>query len=102
MSKSKFPSSKKRNPIFNDFIPDAELDFHNFGLVDHYQVEKILTEFLEDSQIMNYKQLVVITGKGPFIRPLVKKLLGNMNLVESLKTAGYYNGQSGAYEVTLV
>ncbi len=84
------------------FISEAELDYHNFGILLPYDVEKILNEFLEDSSIAGYKQVLVITGKGNVVRPLINKLLSRHKLVEKFKQAGYFNGQTGAFEVTLI
>ncbi|GAB4284597.1 MAG: hypothetical protein Kow0081_1860 [Candidatus Dojkabacteria bacterium] len=92
----------KQNPLFNDFIPDAELDFHNFGIIDHFQVEMILNNFIEDSYIANHKRIVVITGNGKVVKPLTKKLLRKNSYVKEFKEANYFNGKSGAFEVKLI
>lgn len=84
-----------------DFIPDAEIDFHNFGELLPFDVERILNEFIEDSYVSNHKTLLVITGKGKMVRPEVQKLLNRNQHVEKFKQAGYFNGQSGAFEVWL-
>ena len=80
---------------------DAELDFHEFGIIDHADIEKILFEFIEDSHYYDKKNLLVITGKGNVVRPLVKKLLAQNPLVKKFKQAGYFSGQEGAFEVEL-
>lgn len=84
-----------------DFIPDTQLDFHDFGVLNPAEIEKILTEFIEDSYIANKTSLLVITGKGRVVRPIVKKFLKANKYVSSFKTAGYFNGQDGAFEVNL-
>ncbi len=84
-----------------DFPYQAEIDYHNFGILDQYEIEKLLLEFLEDSYISKLKNVLVITGKGKVVRPLVQKLLKGNKFVESFKQAGYYNGQEGAFEVVL-
>jgi DNA-nicking Smr family endonuclease len=84
------------------FVPQRELDFHDYpkSLLP-YDIEKILNEFLEDSYVSGLKYVLVITGKGQVVRPLVHKYLKENKYVESFKLAGYFNGQSGAVEVTL-
>jgi DNA-nicking Smr family endonuclease len=84
-----------------EFIPDSELDFHNFGVLNAAEIEKLLSEFIEDSYIANKNYLLIITGKGKFVRPLVKNLLRENKYIKSFKTAGYFNGQDGAFEVVL-
>ena len=87
------------------FLPQAELDFHELGVLTAYDIEKYLNEFLEDCYIAKLKNVLVITGKGNVVRPAVLKLLSELQkknkFVESFKTAGYFNGQSGAVEVVL-
>lgn len=85
----------------SEFIPQATIDFHKFGLLSEYDVEQKLANFLEDAYIQNLTQVLVITGKGEMVRPLVKKLLEKSDLVESFETAGYFNGQTGAFEVRI-
>lgn len=80
---------------------EAQIDFHEFGLLNHYDVEKILYEFIEDSHVAGYENVLIITGKGQFVRPLVQKLLKSNQLVKSFKSASYYHGGSGAFEVEL-
>ena len=91
---------KSKNLI--GFIPEATLDFHEYGVIDHFEIQKILEEFIEDSYISQQKFILVVTGKGKVVRPLVKKLLRENKYVESFKEASYFNGQNGAVEVTLI
>ncbi|MBD3363543.1 hypothetical protein GF362_07550 [Candidatus Dojkabacteria bacterium] len=95
---------KNRTSIFWGFTfqPDKELDFHNLENFTKYDIEKTLKEFIEDSYVAGLSRLLVITGKGKVIKPLVKKLLSQNKYVERFKTAGYYNGQEGAFEVFLI
>jgi len=83
------------------FVPEAEIDFHEFGPMTSFDIEKYLNEFLEDSYFLKLRYVLVITGKGQVVRPAVLKLLKENKFVESFKTAGYFNGQSGALEVIL-
>lgn len=81
---------------------DSQLDFHDFETsLLPYDIEKILNEFLEDSHIAGHRHILIITGKGKIVRPHVKKLLGNHPLVQEFRTAGYFNGQDGAFEIKL-
>lgn len=95
--------SKISDSIFDkQFISEAELDYHEFGVINIYEIEKILNDFLEDCHIQKLKNVLVITGKGQVVKPYVQKFLKSHKFVGSFKTAGYFNGQSGAFEVTLI
>lgn len=87
------------------FYAQAELDYHEFGELTQFDIERYLNEFLEDCYIEKLKTVLVITGKGNVVRPAVLKLLSGLQkkekFIESFKTAGYFNGQSGAVEVVL-
>lgn len=67
-----------------------------------YDIEKILNEFLEDSYVAGYKRVIVVTGKGRVVKPIVERLLKEIRLVANYKIAGYFNGQEGAFEVELI
>lgn len=82
-----------------EFIPDTTLDFHNRGPLHPYDIEKILHEFIEDSQLASHTQLLIITGKGQVVRPTVNRLLKQHPQVKEFNHAGYFNGQDGAFEV---
>jgi|WetSurMetagenome_2_1015567.scaffolds.fasta_scaffold1651844_1 DNA-nicking Smr family endonuclease len=83
------------------FIPDGTLDFHEFGVLDKFDIEKLLSEFIEDSYVKGLKRVLIIVGKGLIVRPEVEKLLKENSFVENFKRAGYFNGQDGAFEVNL-
>ena len=100
--KEKSNANSGINSVLNDFYPEASLDYHEFGMLDHFEIEKLLNDFLEDCYINKLHNVLVITGKGQVVRPLVGRLLKNHKLVKSFKTAGYFNGQNGAYEVSLI
>jgi len=87
--------------IVNDFLPQATFDYHNLGILNSYEIEKYLNEFIQDCRFLGYIQVLIITGKGQVRRPLVSKLLKQSKEVSEYKTAGYFNGQEGAIEVTL-
>lgn len=81
---------------------DAELDYHEYGILDHFEIEKVFNEFIEDSFNAKHTNLLIITGKGATVRPLVLRFLKNNKYVKSFQFADYYNGQSGAIEVELI
>lgn len=83
------------------FIPQATLDYHEFGVLLNFDIEQKLNIFLEDSYYKDYFQVLIITGKGKVVKPLVYKLLKSSKYVESFNLAGYFNGQGGAFEVNL-
>lgn len=84
-----------------EFIAETKLDYHEYGIINHYEIEKTLSEFIEDCYINKHKKVLVITGNGSVIKPLVQKLLKQIKFIESFKQAGYFNGQKGAFEVVL-
>ncbi len=86
----------------NDFLPQATFDYHNLGVLNPYEIEKYLIEFIQDCNFLGYKRILIVTGKGYVVRPLVSKLLKKSREVKEFKQAGYFNGQDGAFEVTLV
>lgn len=93
--------SKSKQPQDEIFIPQATLDYHEIEITHHYQIEEELNLFLEDCAKANFQKVLIITGKGKVVRPTVDSLLKKHKLVKSHKQAGYYNGQWGAFEVTL-
>jgi len=101
MRKTKKIKTVTPNSFF-EFVPQSELDFHNLGELTTYDIEKYLNEFLEDCYINKLSRVLVVTGKGLIVRPLVLRLLRNHKYVDGYKPAGYFNGQSGAVEIELV
>lgn len=87
--------------MHDPFSPQAEFDFHDLGPLTSFDIEKYLDTFLEDSYNAKFTQVLVITGKGAVVRPLVYKLLKHHNLVKEFRPAGYFNGQGGAFEVEI-
>ncbi len=83
------------------FQHDSKLDFHKYGKLDHFDIEKILNEFIEDEHNHGHKALLIITGTGMLVKPVVNRLLKTNKLVKEYGEAGYTNGQKGAYEVIL-
>lgn len=87
--------------MLNNFFPQSQFDFHNLGPLTNYDIESLLDTFLEDSYNEKKTHVLIITGKGLVVRPLVHRLLKNHALVENFTPAGYFNGQEGAFEVKL-
>lgn len=85
-----------------EFISEAKIDFHEFGPMTEFDIEQRLLHFLEDCHIARLSSVLVVTGKGQVVRPLVERLLQRSKLVEKFQSAGYFNGQTGAFEVSLV
>lgn len=100
-------AKKKRHPKSNPAYELAQsefedkLDFHDFGILDAFEIESILNEFIEDAYHSGFRKVLVVTGKGAVIRPMAPKLLKKNQYVENFTQAGYFTGQSGAFEVTL-
>lgn len=93
--------SPKDNPLFNEFIPEMTFDYHGFGSLTAHEIEYELRKFIEEAKLNKYRNLLIITGKGEKVKPQVQKLLRQNKFVASFKLAGYFNGQSGAFEVVL-
>lgn len=83
------------------FFEDAKIDFHEFGPLRDFEIVKIIEDFLLEEHANGSKYLLVITGKGKVVRPIVEEQLKLSKFVESYKRAGYFNGQGGAFEVVL-
>jgi DNA-nicking Smr family endonuclease len=98
---AKHTNKYKANSL-NFFTPQRTIDFHDYSQLHPYDVEKLLTEFIEDCYVAGISQLLVITGKGRIVRPLAERLLKRSPHVAQFKPAGYFNGQGGAFEVELV
>lgn len=86
---------------YNDFIPQAILDYHTLGILNSYEIEKFLEDFFIDCEFLGYKRVLVVTGKGAVVRPLVTKLLKASGKVETFSISNYFNGQDGAFQIVL-
>jgi DNA-nicking Smr family endonuclease len=93
--------SKRDKSYLDEFTPDATLDYHDRGSMSKYKIEKLLEDFLIESYSEGLKKLLVITGQGKVVRPIVRRFLDKSDYIEKFKKAGYFNGQSGAFEVSL-
>jgi DNA-nicking Smr family endonuclease len=105
----RYKQPKKHNNKYNTdksklgehFVPDFSIDFHKFGPMNSYEIEKRVREFVEDSYAAGGNRLLIITGKGKTVRPIAQEILGTSDIVEEYRYAGYFNGQDGALEVIL-
>jgi DNA-nicking Smr family endonuclease len=92
---------KRDKSHLEPFTPQATLDYHDRGPLSKYEIEKLLEDFLLESYTDGLNKVLIITGKGQVVRPIVSKSLKKNSLVQKSSKAGYYNGQSGAFEVYL-
>ena len=92
----------KKPFVFDEFVPQRELDYHDKGILDVFQIENMLDIFVEDCYLGGIKRVLIITGKGIVVRAVVKKHLKKVKYVKSFNMAGYFNGGSGAFEVELI
>jgi len=87
------------------FRPEAQFDFHPLGVLTVEEIEFYLDKFLEEQKALGHIKLLIITGKGRVVRPVVARLLEGLvkrkKLVKEFHSAGYFNGQEGAFEVEL-
>lgn len=104
--KSNYRNSK--NKYDNLSKPQAELDFHDRGILKRDEVIKITDEFIDDCLDRGLSKVLIITGKGmhskngaPVIKPLVKKYLADKSYVQRIYEARFDRGGSGALEVIL-
>lgn len=65
---------------------DAELDYHDLGILNHFEIEKYLEDFLLDCHVKGHSRLLVVTGKGEVVRPMVLKLLKMNKLVKNFES----------------
>lgn len=97
----KKPNIRKSLLYVETFQPEVTLDYHPLGILDTFQIEYTLEKFIEDSYFAGKRKLLIITGKGSVIRPVVKKHIRTLSHIKSWTQAGYFNGGSGALEVEL-
>jgi DNA-nicking Smr family endonuclease len=94
------PKQSNRGPF--EFRSTASFDFHNRGPLSKDIIEDLCASFLQECHANNDRFVIIITGKGEKVRPLVSRYLARSKRVKTFRTAGYYNGQEGAFEVELV
>lgn len=87
--------------LYEDFIPEAVLDYHEYDILNEPAVEQIYNSFVDESIIYGQKKLLIVTGKGELVRPHIARIAARDKRIASYQRAGYFNGQSGAFEITL-
>jgi DNA-nicking Smr family endonuclease len=102
VKKPKLPKKKfEFNSVEDLFYSQDEFDYHDLGPMTPFDIEENFNRFIEDSYFKMLRYVTIVTGKGQVVRPLVQRLLKTNKYVEKFKNAGYFNGQDGAFEVTL-
>lgn len=87
--------------------PQAELDYHQFGMMTEDEIQRIARDFVESCSKKGLERILIITGKGlhsvdgPVIRPLLKWYLHKLPQVLSVETARRDRGGEGALEIKL-
>ena len=88
--------------------PQAELDFHERGLLTKSEIIKTLDTFIEDSHKKGLRRILVITGKGlhsqnkeAVIKPLALAHLKSHPKISQALLARRDRGGAGAIEATL-
>ena len=110
--KKKYKRNQKQKIKINKFDnlskPQAELDFHNRGVLYPEDIKELVDVFIQESIDKNLTKILFITGKGlhsrkgmPVIKPLVKKYLQTKPEVKRVYEGRFDRGGSGTLEVTL-
>lgn len=87
--------------------PQAQLDYHDFGMMTDQEIKDHAQRFIEQSVKKGFTKVLIITGKGlhsadgPVIRPLLQWFLHKLPQVVSVETARRDRGGEGALEVQL-
>lgn len=78
---------------------DAKLDYHDRGVLDPYTIEKLLEDFILDSYLAKCNKLLVITGRGRVVRPLVLRILKHHKTVKNFEPLENVNLYGGSFVV---
>lgn len=84
------------------FIPEAQLDYHDLGILSVEEINYFLDKFIEEQVALGHTKVIIVTGKGKVVRPVVEKRLSKCKFISGFNSAGYFNGQEGAFEVELL
>lgn len=87
--------------LYEEFRPEKELDYHNFGILSREEIQLIYDNFITHSLAEGKYLLLIITGKGKVVRPQIRNLLSKDKRVQAFRSAGYFLGKTGAFEVEL-
>ncbi len=106
--KNKKNHRQGKNKYDNLSKPQAELDFHDRGILTRNEIIKITDEFIQDCRDRGLNKVLIITGKGlhsrngaPVVKPTVKKHLEVQSYVQRVYESRFDRGGSGALEVIL-
>lgn len=106
--KRKQTKPNKSNKYDNLSKPEAEFDFHGFGVLTMSEVKKLADEFLDDCRRRKLTKVLFITGKGlhskkgmPVIKPFLRKYLQNLPEVVRVYEGRRDRGGTGTLEVVL-
>ncbi len=94
-------TSELKMDEFDTFKVDRELDFHNMGILTREEIKYLVECFLEDSILMGASNVLIVTGRGNTVRPLVRLCLMESKKVASFRIARFFRGGAGAFEVFL-
>jgi len=106
-------SKKQRNNKVNKYDnlskPQAELDFHDRGMLTPNRMKDIVDEFIAECRDRKLSKVLIITGKGlhsrngaPVVKPFVKKYLESKPFVKRVYEGRFDRGGSGTLEVVFV
>lgn len=108
MGKKKKIRQKKVNKFDNLSKPQAEFDFHGYGILNMQKVQKLADNFLDECERRELTKVLFITGKGlhssdgmPKIKPFLKKHLSSHQNVVRVYEGRRDRGGSGTLEVIL-
>lgn len=108
MGKKRKQQGNKVNKYDNLSKTQAEIDFHERGVLTMPEVKRLTNEFLSDCRFRKLTKLLFITGKGlhsrngmPVIKPFLKKYLAGLPDVVRVYEGRFDRGGTGTLEVIL-
>ena len=101
MKKNKKYTLTELQTLYGDFKPEALLDFHDYDILNESYILEIYDQFIKESIEASQTKVLIITGKGEVIKPLINKTLARDNRVDTYNHAGMYQGGKGAFEIFL-
>lgn len=109
MGKKTGPGYKNKTNKYADLNePQAEFDFHDLGILSTAEIQKMATNFLQESKKSGLQKVLIITGKGlhskdneAVVKPVLLEYLPTLSFVSSVRLARRDRGGDGALEVVL-
>lgn len=86
----------------------AELDFHDLGILSPHEIYSLADDFIKDAQKNNYTKISFIVGQGkhstngPVIKPLLQKYLSQHSDVAKVQLGKFAQGGEGVLVVDLI